>query len=134
MMNFIKKFAASKPKDQALNDFERLFLKAMHDPSAREGFYLAFLNTDLYVGGRIQAPGEANLQYYDFAGEKILPVFSHRDRLKSVLGPEAPTLTFKGLDLIKLLKSGQGMALNPYSEFGREFDFLELEEILKKAD
>jgi hypothetical protein len=134
IQNLIKKFFDKKGEDQPLNDFERLFAKAMKDPGAREGFYLAFLHSDLYVSGTFKGPGEADLQFYDIAGEKILPVFSHPDRLKKVLGPGARELKFKGLDLIKNVAPGLPFALNPYSDFGREFEADELSEILKKAD
>jgi hypothetical protein len=134
MLDFIKNLLAPKPKDQPLNDFERLFARAMREPGAREGFYLGLLNTELYVGGRMRAPGEAELQYYDMAGEKILPVFSDLGRLRQVLGPEAANLKFKGLDLIKSVAPGQAIALNPYSDLGREFSAAELAEILQKAD
>jgi hypothetical protein len=134
MLDFIKKWVVAKPKDRALNDFERLFARAMRDVSAREDFYRAFLAADLYISGRRNGPGEAEIQYYDFAGEKILPVFSHPQRLKEVLGPDAMEMTFKGLDLIKQVAPGQAVALNPYSDFGREFGPEELQEILRKGE
>ena len=132
MLNFIRKWLPSKPQDIALNEFERLFARAMKDPAARPGFYLAFLHTELYVSGGFRGPGEADLQYYDVAGEKVLPVFSHPDRLKKVLGAGAAELKFKGEDLIRSVAPGQAMALNPYSEFGREFSSEELAEMLSE--
>ena len=122
-----------KAAEEPLNDFERLFAKAMKDPSAREGFYMAFLHSDLYVSGSMRGPGEAELQYYDLAGEKVLPVFSHPERLRKTLGLAAPELKFKGSDLIQNVSPGKAFALNPYSDFGREFSAAELSEILEKA-
>lgn len=134
MLNFIRKWAAPKAQDAPRNEFERLFARAMREPSAREAFYLAFLNSEFYVSGTLKGPGEADLQFYDVAGEKILPVFSDASRLKKTLGPEAPNLKFKGSDLIKNVAPGRAFALNPYSECGREFSASELAEILERMD
>ena len=132
IQNLIKKIIAKKAKEGPLNEFERLFAKAMREPAAREAFYLAFLHSDLFVSGRFKGPGEADLQFYDLGGEKILPVFSHLDRLKKVLGPDASQLTFKGSDLIKNVAPNMGFALNPYSDFGREFSAGELAGLLSR--
>jgi hypothetical protein len=132
MMNLIKKLFRTKPKDEAFNALESLFAKAMKEPSAREGFYLALLEAELCVSGRMRGPGLADLQYYDVEGEKILPAFSDERRLKKVLGMEAPVLKFKGRDLFANVAAGKAVALNPYSDFGREFSAPEILEILGK--
>jgi hypothetical protein len=131
MLNLIKKILGTEGKDAPLNDLERLFLRAMADPGARSAFYRSFLSSDLFVSGRMLAPGQAELQYYDWSGEKILPVFSHEQRLKEVLGQEAPLLHFKGEDLFRSVAPAQAIALNPYSRFGREFSATELKEVLE---
>jgi hypothetical protein len=131
--DIINKFLPSKAADVPLNELERLFAKAMKDAGAREAFYLAFLHSPLWVGGRMSGPGRADLQFYDVTGEKVLPVFSHTQRLEKVLGPGAPRLEFKGMDLIQNVAPGLPFALNPYSDFGREFAADELSEILEKA-
>jgi hypothetical protein len=132
MLNFIRKWAATKAKDGALNDLERLFRLAMRDGAQRDAFYRALLEAELLVGGRMRGPGEAELQFYDLAGEKILPVFSHEDRLRKVLGPRAEALRFPGRDLFQSVAPGSPIALNPYSDFGREFSAAELSEILQR--
>jgi hypothetical protein len=133
MLNLIRKWVSSKAQDGPLAPLDRLFQKAMRDPKARPGFYTALLGAELLVSGRMQGPGEVDLQFYDVAGEKVLPVFSHEDRLRKVLGPEAPILKFSGADLIRSVAPGRPMALNPYSDFGREFSVEELKDILESA-
>lgn len=134
MLNLIKNWLNAKPQDAPLNELERLFGLAMKDPSVREAFYLAFLNTELYVSGSFSGPGQADLLFYDVAGEKVLPVFSHPSRLEKVLGDSAPVLKFKGFDLLQSVAPGKPLALNPYSDMGREFSAAELAEILQRAD
>jgi hypothetical protein len=131
MLNLIKKIFATGPKDQPLNELERLFRKALREPAARPGFYRLLLESDLFVSGTFVRPGEADLQFYDVAGEKVLPVFSHEERLKTVLGKKASTLKFKGRDLLTQVAAGHAIALNPYSDFGREFSLAEIRELLK---
>ncbi|MES2202328.1 MAG: SseB family protein [candidate division FCPU426 bacterium] len=115
-----------------MNPLEALFAEAMRDPGKRGGFYAALLEADLYVGGSFRGPGEADLQFYDVDGEKVLPVFSDVGRLQRVLGPQAAWLKFKGRDILQTLRDRKPLVLNPFSEFGREFDEAELAEILEK--
>ena len=129
MLNLIRKLLAPKAPDGPLNDFERLFARAMAEPAARPAFYTAFLEAEVLVSGRMGQPGQADLQFYDVDGEKVLPVFSHAQRLHAVLGPDAPVLKFSGRDLIAQVAPGKAFALNPYSDWGREFSAAELKEI-----
>ena len=133
--DFISELFGLKAKDQPQNNLERLFAEAMRRPAARPDFYAALRNATLLVPGSAMSAPSAGMQdfsvaFLDYQGEKVLPVFTTSERLRAVLGPRQEQLSLPLNEICERFAPGAGIALNPYSDFGREFSASELKDIL----
>ncbi len=119
-------------------NFEELLKKAATDPSCRVEFIKRILTENLIVltsnkfegEGLIKMEVGAKINIFSYADKRI-PIFTSPERIfdKGLFKGNPQYFQAKGIDIFELLK-GASLILNPYSDYGKEFNSGEIERLL----
>lgn len=130
LFNFLKK--------KKTYDFETLLRKAADNPAYRVEFIKRILNeklllisnSDLGPEGFIKLQENTKVSVLTFSDGRI-PLFTSEQRIfdKGVIKKEVKFLEARAEDIFSFLK-GATLILNPYSDYGKEFNPQEVERIL----
>jgi hypothetical protein len=125
-------------KKKQVQSFELLLQKAADNPSYRAEFIKRLLTENFFIitNNKIGAEGLVKLE----AGMNVnvfilkdgrVPIFTSTDRIfdKGIIKKEVQFLEAKGKDIFEFLK-GASLILNPYSDYGKEFNPEEVERVL----
>lgn len=101
---------------EPLNTLERLLIAAATDPGARAAFIQAFLESEVYLSPAAEPPtdgslGEFVVSYLE-SGEQAAALFTARERLAEVVGPDARVWAWNGRAVFEALR-GKAIHLNP---------------------
>lgn len=122
------------------NPLETALSLAATEPAARPGFYRVLMESDLFVIGRTDNPGEGSktlppgstlaiASMQDQEGKPFIPFFSSLEALGLVLNDEAGFVSMPARDLFEMTR-GATLILNPGLDFGKEFFPNEIEALL----
>ncbi|MDR6990159.1 enhanced serine sensitivity protein SseB C-terminal domain-containing protein [Luteimonas sp. 3794] len=114
-----------------LNPLEIALARAADEPAERPEFYKALLESDVYVIGHTDTPGDGlatipagsqvsivNLEKED--GTPFIPFFSSLDALQRVLHEETRFVSMSARSFLDITR-GATVVLNPESDYGKEF-------------
>jgi len=135
----IGNFFGRESKEEIL---EILLREAVEDPGKRSEFYRKLLNHELYVigstnrelkdlsDGSVETDDTLKLAQYNINDKNQIPVFTSLSRLKECIQEEVSFIQLNAKDLLKSIPKGCQLVLNPYSEYGKEFTWKEIQSIL----
>ena len=118
------------------NELEKVLVKAINDASFRKEFYIKLLWSELYIltDGRHKADKflkkGTTVNLITFKTGHI-PIFTSTNRIfdKGVVKRKVPYIVLKGQNLFTLAK-GAPFIVNPYSDFARELNSQEIEDLM----
>lgn len=125
-------------KKKETHSFEELLRKAVAEPAYRSEFIKRILTEKLVVITKDQSGPEGysiaqkdTLVNIRSLADGSIPVFTSTDRIfdKGIVKEQINFLACKGEDLFNLVK-GAKVALNPYSDFGKNFTAEEIQSLL----
>jgi len=103
-----------------LNEVERSLIAAVEDPTKQGAFARALLEGELIACPTSmpedESAGIPELHGVTIAHEVAAAVFTAPERVVQTLGPDAPTVTFKALELLEWLRPGP-VVLNPGQDY-----------------
>lgn len=118
------------------NELEKVLIKAINDVTFRKEFYTKLLWSELYIltDGRHRADKflkkgtPVNLITFKTGH---IPIFTSTNRIfdKGIIKRKVPYIVLKGQNLFALAK-GASFIVNPYSDFARELNTQELEDLM----
>ncbi|PVZ63886.1 enhanced serine sensitivity protein SseB C-terminal domain-containing protein [Pelagibaculum spongiae] len=125
------------------NPLERILRLSHFEPAHRTEFYSVLLDSTIYVLGRMldaknNTEGCANVALGDKVsirswerrdGSSMIPFFSSLEVLQKSAGSDEPYLAVPAKSLFEMTK-GQTLALNPKSDYKKEFDADEVQQLL----
>ncbi len=124
------------------NRLEEALVRAVESPATAPDFYRLLLESDLAGAGHGGGTGRCHLPIQPGAGwsaptgdrrtrlvERFLPVFSSLARMQDYVKEESRYLSVNGRALLDLTR-GAPVALNPGSDYGREFTPQQIEQLL----
>src|SRR4051794_11923246 len=105
---------------EPLNALERALMAAATDPAARQAFTRALLESDLFISPAGEPPADGGIDQLAISrleqGETPC-VFTARERLAEVLGPDAAVRGMPGRELLPQLRV-RGAHINPNLDYG----------------
>jgi hypothetical protein len=127
-------------KKKKADSFEDLLKKAATDPSSRAEFVKRILTEDLVVltgnkfegeAGLIRMEVGAKISIFSYADKRI-PIFTSPERIfdKGLFKGNPQYFQAQGADIFELLK-GANLILNPYSDYGKAFTPVEVQNLLQ---
>ena len=126
----------------AENRLEEVLVRAVKNPATLHEFYHLLLDSDVLVMGTVSAtqgsgstfsagPGsQFQLETGEKDGARFLPVFTSLARMQAFAKKECRYVAMKGRALFELTR-GAPVAVNPASEYGREFTAAEISQLLE---
>jgi hypothetical protein len=125
------------------NKLERALARAATDPVSRPDFYRVLLESEIFVIGHSDAPGEGRAEIPAGAklsivtwekndGTPVTPFFSSLDALRRSLKEEVSFLAMPARNFFEIVK-GKTLVLNPASSHGKEFFPHEVEALLSSG-
>jgi len=122
------------------NPLETALARAADEPATRPEFYRVLLESEIYIIGHIDAPGEGlatipagaklsivNMKKKD--GTPFVPFFSSLEALQRTLKEEARFVAMPARSFFEVTR-GSTLILNPAASYGKEFFSNEIDAIL----
>lgn len=122
------------------NELEASLIKAADDPAYRPQFYKDFIKSDVLIIQEdasnvnegetvLKADMELQIQNIEIDGKLYVPIFTSVKRIQAVIDYEVGYLALNAFEFLKII-NGTGLALNPGSEYGKQFTASEVSNII----
>ncbi|MCC4609202.1 enhanced serine sensitivity protein SseB C-terminal domain-containing protein [Xanthomonas campestris pv. zinniae] len=126
--------------DVPKNPLEEALARAADEPASRPDFYRALLDSEIFVIGYTDAPGDgqgtipagAKLSLVNFEksdGAPFIPFFTSLEALRSVLRDESRYVAMPSRSFFEITR-GATLVLNPGVSYGKEFFPREIDALL----